>query len=118
MKTDKGVKAIPVPESQKQGRFPLLLNLDLVDNIQGVWAGNGTLHMIKRLEVLCEAEREPLEVIFTLEGAHQGIGGLVVGPTWVEDLHDLVVLCKERSERTTNGEDRTKEGLHAEDAAD
>ncbi len=36
MKTDKGAKAIPVPESCGQVRFPLLLNLDLVDNIQGV----------------------------------------------------------------------------------
>jgi hypothetical protein len=35
MKMDKGAKAIPVPESRGQVRFPLLLNLDLVDNIQG-----------------------------------------------------------------------------------
>ena len=104
---DEGAKAIPVPESRGQVRFPLLLNLDLVDNIQGVWAGNGTLHTIKRLEVLCEAQREPLEVMYSLERAQQGIESLVVGPTWVEDLH-----------RMTNGEDSAKEGLHAEDAAD
>jgi hypothetical protein len=118
MKTDKGAKVILVPESCGQVRFPLLLNLDLVDNIQGVWAGNGTLCLIKRLEVLREAQREPLEVTYTLEGAQQGIGSLVVGPTWVEGLHDLVVLHEERSYRMTNGEDRKKEGLHAEDAAD
>jgi hypothetical protein len=52
MKMDEGAKAILVPESQGQVRFSLLLNLDLVDNIQGVWAGNGTLSTIKRLEVL------------------------------------------------------------------
>jgi hypothetical protein len=74
--------------------------------------------MIKRLEVLREAQREPLEVIYTLEGAQQGIGSLMVGPTWAEGLHDLVVLREERSDRMTNGEDRAKEGLYAEDAAD
>jgi hypothetical protein len=109
MKTGEGAKAILVPESQGQVGFPLLLNLDLIDNIEGVRSGNGTLHMIKRLEVLREAQREPLEVIYTLEGAQQGIGSLVVGPTWVEGLHDLVVLRKERSDRMTNGEDRAKE---------
>jgi hypothetical protein len=108
MKTDKGSKAIQVPESCGQVRFPLLLNLDLVDNIQGVQAGNGTLHTIKRLEVLHEVQREPLEVIYTLEGAQQGVGSLVVGPTWVEGLHDLVVLHEERSDRMTNGEDARK----------
>jgi hypothetical protein len=118
MKTDKGAKAILVSESCGQARFPLLLNLDLVENIQGVWAGNGTLCMIKRLEVLREAQREPLEVIYTLEGAQQGIGSLLVGPNWVKGLCDLEVLREERSDRMTNGEDRTKEGLHVEDAAD
>ncbi len=118
MKTDKGAKAIPVPESCRQVRFPLLLNLDLVDNIQGVQAGNGTLRMIKRHEVLCDVQREPLEVIYTLEGAQLGIGSLVVHPTWVKGLHDSVVPHEERSDRMTNGEDRAKEGLHAEDAAD
>jgi hypothetical protein len=118
MKTDKGAKAIPVPESRGQVRFPLLMNLDLVDNIQGVWAGNEILHTIKRLEVLCEVQREPLEVVYTLEGAQQGIGRLMVGPTWVEGLHDSVVLCEERSDRMNKGEGRAKEGLHAEDAAD
>jgi hypothetical protein len=47
MKTDKGAKAILVPESQGQVWLPLLLNLDLVDNIQGVRAGNGTLRTIE-----------------------------------------------------------------------
>jgi hypothetical protein len=60
MKMDKGANAIPVPESRGQVWLPLLLNLDLVNNIQGVQAGNGTLRMIKRLEVLREAQREPL----------------------------------------------------------
>ncbi len=46
------------------------------------------------------------------------MGGLVVGSARVEGLHDSVVLCEERSDRMTNGEDGTKEGLHAEDAAD
>ncbi len=118
MKLDEGAKAIPVPESCGQVRFPLLLNLDLVDIIQGVRAGNGTLHTNKRLEVLREAQREPLEVKNTLEGAQQGIGSRVVGPTWIEGLHDLVVLRKERSDRMTNWKDHTKEGLHVEDAAD
>ncbi len=117
MKTDEGAKAIPVPESCRQVRFPLLLNLDLVNNIQGVWAGNGTLRTIKRLEVLREVQRAPLEVIYTLEGAQQGIGSVMVGPTWVKGLHDWVVLREERSDRMTNGEDSAKEGLHAEDAA-
>ncbi len=57
-------------------------------------------------------------MIYTLEGAQQGIGSLMVGPAWVKGLHDLVVLCEERSDRMTNGEDGTKESLHAEDAAD
>jgi hypothetical protein len=116
MKMDKGAKAILVPESRGQVRFQILLNLDLVENIQGVWGGNGTLRTIKRLEVLREAQRESLEVIYTLEGAQQGIGSLVVGPTWVKGLHDLVVLCEERSDRMR--EHRAKEGLHAEDAVD
>ncbi len=60
MKTVKGANAIPVPESQGQVWLPLLLNLDLIDNIQVVRAGNGTLRTIKRLEVLREAQREPL----------------------------------------------------------
>ena len=59
MKMDEGAKAIPVPESCGQVRFPLPLNLDLVDNIQGVWTGNGTLCTIKRLEVMSEVQREP-----------------------------------------------------------
>ncbi len=42
----------------------------------------------------------------------------MVGPAWVKGLHDLVVLREERSDRMTNGEDRAKEGLHAEDAVD
>ncbi len=42
----------------------------------------------------------------------------MVGPTWVEGLHDLVVLREERSDRMTIGEDHVKEGLHVEDAAD
>jgi hypothetical protein len=94
------------------------LNLDLVYNIQGVRAGNGTHRTIQGLEVLREAQREPLEVKHTLEGAQQGIGGLVVGPARVEGLHDSVVLREERSDGMTNGEDGAKEGLHAEDAAD
>jgi hypothetical protein len=118
MKTEKRAKAMLVPESQGQVRFPFLLNLDLVDNIQGIRAGYGTLNTIKRLEVLCKAQREPLELIYTLEGAQQGIGGLVVGPTWAKGLHDLVEHCKKISDRMTNEEDCTKEGLHAEDAAD
>ncbi len=74
MKTNKGAKAIPAPESPGQVRFPLLLNLDLVQNIQGVWAGNGTLRTIKRLEVLCKVQREPLEVIYTpLRGLSKGL---------------------------------------------
>ncbi len=68
MKTDKGAKAIPVPESCGQVRFPLLLNLDLFINIQGVRARNGTLRTIKRLEVLREAQRVPLEVDWKSRG--------------------------------------------------
>jgi hypothetical protein len=60
MKTDKGAKAIPVPESQGQVWLPLLLNLGLVDNIQGVRARYGTLRTVKRPEVLREVQREPL----------------------------------------------------------
>ncbi len=74
--------------------------------------------MIKRLEVLREAQIEPLEVKHTLEGAQQGIGGLMVGPARVKGLHDWVVLRGERSDGMTNREDGAKEGLHAEDAAD
>ncbi len=53
-----------------------------------------------------------------LEGAQQGIGCFVVGPSWVKGLHDLVVLREERSDRMTDREDCAKEGLHAEDTAD
>ncbi len=56
-------------------------------------------------------------MIYTLEGAQQGIGSLVVGLAWFEGLHS-VVLRKERSDGMTNGEDGAKEGLHVEDAAD
>ncbi len=94
------------------------MNLDLVYNIQGIRAGNGTQCTIKRLEVLREAQREPLEVKYTFEGAQQGIGGLVVGLARVKGLYDSVVLREERSDGMTNREDSAKEGLHAEDAAD
>ncbi len=60
MKMEEEVKAIPVPESQGQVVLPLLLNLDLVDNIQGVRARYGTLCTIKRSEVMREVQREPL----------------------------------------------------------
>ena len=67
----------------------------------------------------CVRRREShCKVKHTLEGAQQGIGGLVVGPAQVEGLHDLVVLRVERSDRMTNREDGAKEGLHTEDAAD
>jgi hypothetical protein len=52
-------------------------------------------------------------MIYTLEGAQQGIGSLMVGPAWVKGLHDLVVLCEERGDGMTNGEDGAKESLHA-----
>jgi hypothetical protein len=57
-------------------------------------------------------------MIYTLDGAQQGIESLVVVPARIKGLHDSVVLCKERSDGMTNGEDGAIEGLHAEDAAD
>ncbi len=63
MEVDKGVKAILVPKLQEEVWFPLLLDLDLVNNIQGVRTGNRALSTVEVLKILGEVKKEPLEVI-------------------------------------------------------
>jgi hypothetical protein len=118
MKGHEGRQVVLVDEDVGDDRFPLLLLLDAVDNIGGVWKSDNGVIVIQLSEVMSKFQGQPLQMKYSLERSQTRHVDGVVLPVGIESFHDVVVVGQEICEMMAHRKDGSVDCLHSTDGAD